>query len=262
MEEKKNMPQWGMGDAQDMARQLMRNYDEDCGFADILEGFLRHEYEGAGPIPVCKTPNVLLFGGAKPGLDVVINPSTIRKCMAKPEERFGESCGHDLDKETLRFLVFALRNPVMLLKGSQPDSLVAVTDLIDKEGRPIIVPVALNRRNAWHPVAQIVSVYGRNNFDAYLQNQINKGNLLAINRNKANQMLRSTGVQFPVEESLISFDNSIAYTLENVKVISTKNLSQNLGEKNVVDDVLKDATRRSSAGYSGYGEAEMSLDYE
>lgn len=262
MDDKKNTPVWGAGEENDMAKQLIRNYDEDCGFADVLDKFLRREFSGTATIPVCKTPNVLVFGGAKPGLEVVINPSTIRKCMAPPDERFGESCGHDLDRETLKYLVFALRNPVFLLKGSQPDSVVAVTDLIDKEGRPIVVPVALNRRNAWHPVIQIVSAYGRNNFEYYLQHQIEKGNLLAINRSKASQVLLATGVQFPTEEMVISFDNSIAYTFENVKIVSTESLKVKSEDKNLVEDVLRDATARSGPRRDGVADKQVELEYE
>ena len=234
-----------------MMQQLIRNYEEDCGFADVLDRFARHEFATIGTIPVCKTPLVLSLGGADLGLDVIINPKTILKCMGKPDERFH---GHDLDKDLFKYLIFELRNPAMLLNGSKPDTLVAVTDLMDRQGRPIIVSIALNRRNAHHLANQITSAYGRNNFSDYLRRQVENGSLIAINKNKANQMFQSAGVQFPMEETLISFDNSIAYTFENVKVLSVenyKNFKNNVvqGNKNrsfvSVDDVLANATQRS-----------------
>ena len=204
-----------------MLEQIIRNYEEDDGFVDILDRFAQKEFANVATIPVCKTPNVLALGGANLDFDIVINPRTIVKCMGSQKERFH---GHGLDKDIFKYLVFELRNPVMLLKGSKENSLVAVTDLKDREGRQIIVSVALNRKNAHHFVNQITSAYGRNNFDRYLHRQIELGNLLAINKNKANQMFQSVGLQLPIEETLISFDNSIAYSLDNVKGIYGNNL--------------------------------------
>lgn len=253
MDKKKKTAGMAASDEAKMIQQLIRNYDEDCGFADILDRFARMEFASIGTIPVCKTPNVLSLGGADLRLDMIINPKTILKCMGKPDERFH---GHDLDKDLFKYLIFELRNPAMLLKGSKPGTLVAVTDLMDRQGRPIIVSIALNRRNAHHLANQITSAYGRNDFPSYLKRQIELGNLIAINKNKANQMFQSAGVQFPMEETLISFDNSIAYSFDNVKVLSVENY-KNLeavdvsGKKNassdfILNDVLVDAQHRTS----------------
>lgn len=225
-----------------MLRRMAQGYEDDYGFADILDRFERHEFAHMGTIPVCKTPNVLALGEANLELDMVINPSTILKCMSKPQQRYH---GHDLDKDIFKYLIYELRNPVMLLRGSQEGTLVAVTDLIDRQGRPIIVSIALNRKNAHHLVNQITSAYGRNDFDRYLRKQIEKGNLIAINKIKANQMLQSAGVQFPMEEALICFDNSIAYTLRNVKVVEVKKYQENFSSR--LDDVISGARERSRA---------------
>lgn len=251
MDEKKKTARTAVSDETMMMQRLIRNYDEDCGFADILDRFARHEFAQMGTIPVCKTPLVLSLGGANLGFDVIINPKTILKCMSKPDERFH---GHDLDKDLFKYLIFEMRNPTMLLKGSKPNTLVAVTDLMDRQGRPIIVSIALGRRNAHHLANQITSAYGRNDFPGYLKRQVELGNLIAINKNKANQMFQSAGVQFPMEETLISFDNSIAYSFENVKVLSVENY-KNIEVKDVVDkeftsnavvgNVLADARHRA-----------------
>ena len=64
----------------------------------------------------------------------------------------------------------------------------------------------------------------------YLKAQIEQGNLLAANKEKANEMLQSSGLQLPLEETFISFDNSIAYTTANVKY-PEKHTSENISEK-------------------------------
>lgn len=207
----------------DSAQQIIRNYQEDYGFVDILDRFMCNEFVHTGSIPICKTPNVLALGGANLEYDIIINPKTIAKCMGKADEWHH---GHDLDKDIFKYLVFELRNPVMLLKGSKENTLVAVTSLKDRQGRPIVVSVALERRNAHHLANQITSAYGRNNFNSYLRRQVKEGNLIAINKNKANQMFRSAGLQLPIEETTISFDNSISYSFENVKVFSKESLEK------------------------------------
>ena len=99
MEEKKKTTETVVTDEENMVQQLIRIYDEDSGFGDILDRFARMEFAQMGTIPVCKTPNVLSLGGAVLDLDVVINPSTILKCMGKPNERMH---GHDLDKDIFK----------------------------------------------------------------------------------------------------------------------------------------------------------------
>lgn len=248
-----------------MLQRLAQSYDDDYGFADILDRFARREFVDMNTIPVCKTPNVLALGGANLALDIIINPKTILKCMSKPNERYH---GHDLDKDIFKYLIFELRNPVMLLKGSKENTLVAVTDLIDRQGRPIIVSIALNRNNAWHLANQITSAYGRNDFNGYLRRQIDNGNLIAFNKNKANQMFHSAGVQFPMEETLISFDNSIAYSFENVKRISVENFeyfkdsvfisSSQVGFGDSVDSLISNASERAKRGESRSNDREFS----
>lgn len=44
-----------------------------------------------------------------------------------------------------------------------------------------------------------------------------KDNLIACNKEKADRMLRPLGLQLPPGKSFFSFDNSIAYSMENVK---------------------------------------------
>lgn len=256
--------QWATYEKGNMVQRLIQNYDEDCGFADFLDRFSRMEFAKMNTIPVCKTPYVLGLGGANLERDIIINPSTILKCMSTPVERFH---GHNLDKDIFKYLIFELRNPAMLLKGSKENTLVAVTDLMDREGRPIIVSVALERRNAHHLANQITSAYGRNDFDEYLRRQVEKGNLIAINKNKANQMFQSAGVQFPLEETLICFDNSIAYTFENVKVLSIENYEKkhNVPEndskklEDSIDALVDDARSRIYSGDRVAGK-EDSLD--
>lgn len=203
--------------------QLLQIFREDYGFADILRRFKQKEYAHMATITICQSPLALALVGGDTALDLVINPSTLVKCMASPETKYH---GHELEEDILKYLVFELRNPAMVFKGSKEGSFVFVTDLKDKVGRPVIVITALNRLNGRRPVNQVTSAYGRERFPFYVERQIKNGNLVAINKNKANQIFQSLGHDWPIEEIPISFDNSIAYTLENVKGLSEKTLNK------------------------------------
>ena len=117
-----------------------------------------------------------------------------------------------------------LRNPVMIFKGSQENSLVAITELKDNQNRGVMIAVSLCEKDGFSEVNRISSVYGRNNMTNYLNVQMKQGNLIAVNKEKADRMLHSAGLQSPLENTFISFDNSIAYSTANVKRVSEKSL--------------------------------------
>lgn len=172
------------------------------------------------PIIIGKTPNVLTLAGADKNLDLIINIRTIQKCMSEPTERYH---GHSLDVETMSKILSELENPVMILKGSHENSIVAVTSLRDNNNTEILVSIDVNTSSVHHEVNRITSAYGKEHISNYLKNQLIKGNIVAINKEKAEKLFQSLGLQLPQEEKLISYNSSVAYTLKNVKH-SDKNL--------------------------------------
>ncbi|MBD5444087.1 MAG: GGDEF domain-containing protein, partial [Lachnospiraceae bacterium] len=109
---------------------------------------------------------------------------------------------------------------------SKNNSIVIVTTLSDDKNRNIIIPIDLSVREGRIIVNSIRSSYGRDNFSLYIEKNYNDGNILAINKEKANEIFQSIGKWYPKEETFISFDNSIAYSTANVKYIS-----ENFSEK-------------------------------
>lgn len=207
-----------------MAKKIEQNENEDKRFSVQLKKFLNKEYNSPQPLKIGGTSNALTVSGANGKLDVVITPKVILKCMAEPRERYH---GHELSEDILKQLPAELRNPAMIFKGSKENTLVAITELKDKHERGIIVAISLNEVHKQHEVNRISSAYGKDNIESYLKKQLNFGNLIAVNRNKANDMLRSAGLQLPLEETYISFDNSIPYSVKNVKGLD-KAIKRNL----------------------------------
>lgn len=215
-----------------MSAKIKQNQEEDIRFSNSIDKYLSNPDTETQPLVVGTTSNALAISGANPNLDVVINPRTIRKCMSEPDEHFH---GHALSKELIKQIPSQLRNPVMVFKGSTEKSLVVITELKDKENKGVIVALSLASRQGFSEVNRISSAYGKNNLANYLFTQIQNNNLIAVNRKKADRMLHSTGLQLPKENTFFSFNNSISYSMQNVK-IPEQNLQVN---KEKADQVLR-----------------------
>lgn len=202
-----------------MADAIRQNRIEDQIFAINLDRFLDNGARSSEYIYVCKTSNALAISGADKELDVVIAPRTIAKCMADPEVRYH---GHGLTRDILQRIPEELRNPVMIFKGNKDSSLVVITRLKDNKSRGVMVAISLNEMGKRNEVNRISSVYGKDNINNYIRNQMEYGNLIAVNKKEAKIMLQSAGLQLPLEETYLNFNDSIAYTIQNVKGFEEK----------------------------------------
>ena len=161
-----------------MSEKIQQNLKQDESFANELDSFLGSDKK-SDFLHIGDTSNALALSGANQDLQVVIAPRTIIKCMSEADEHYH---GHGLDADIMKQLPAELRNPVMILKGNKENSLVAITQLQDKENRPIMVAVSLSEKKGFHEVNRIASAYGRNNMGNYLDKQLNQGNLIAANQ--------------------------------------------------------------------------------
>lgn len=207
-----------------LSQKIQKYKDEDKAFSESLEKYLANPEEETKPLTVGSTTNALAISGANPELKIIINPSTIKKCMSESSEHYH---GHGLSADIMKQLPEQLRNPAMIFKGSKDNSLVAITELKDKENHEIMIAVSLSDQNGFREVNRISSVYGKEHMKNYLESQIEKENLIACNTEKAEEMLHSKGLQLPKENTFFSYDNSIAYSDENVKTVQSENFREN-----------------------------------
>lgn len=163
--------------------------------------------------------------------NVIVSPSfhqisVIEKCMRREmrdrDGRLMGKTGHGLSEEQLFESIYNLKDPPMVLKGRRDNTIVAVTEVQDDKGRNIIIALNIGKKNAFKEVISISSIYGRDEFANYIEKNISEGNLLAANKEKADNMLRSIGKWYPEENTFISYDSTIAYTMENVKYFDGK----------------------------------------
>lgn len=228
--------------------KIQQNQEEERQFAANLHRLLEGDKKlASSPLVIGRTPNVFAICSGVSGFeintetDIVISKKTIDKIM-RPEQRDENGrrtklSGHFLSEEQIIQAIHELKNPVMVLKGSRGTSLVAITELKDDKGQEIIVPVEFNKVGALGEINNVTSIYGREEFANYIKENIRANNVIAANIEKANEMLLSIGVDFSEANTLISFNDSIAYSMENV---NTPNQTTTQHKEETMPDIEKD----------------------
>lgn len=204
--------------------KIKQNEQEELLFRKNLHNLINGDRKLASrPLVIGKTPNIFAVcdKNVNADNDLVITKKVIEKCM-RPELRDEngkrlKNSGHYLSEEQLAKALESLKEPVMVLKGSLDNTFVAITDFKDDKDKEIIIAIEYNKIGDIGKINSVSSAYGKDNFPTYIKENIQKNNLIAINIEKANKMLLSIGVDFPEANTFISFDNSIAYSVENVK---------------------------------------------
>ncbi len=218
-----------------IASKIEQNKKEEKAFKEQLHRLIEGDKKLASrPLIIGQTPNSLVICGADESYDLQILKSVVDKAL-RPEIRdengklIGKT-GHGLTEKQLINAIENIKNPVMILRGSKDDSLVAVTEIKDNNNRYVFVTIDLNKKTRYGEVNNITSSYGRDDIGAYFEREFSKGNLLSVNIEKADKALHAIGKWYPEGNTLISFDNSIAYSTANVKGFLQKNFqkSENL----------------------------------
>ena len=176
-------------------------------------------------INVGSTPNILKILGSKARKIVISQKELYNSFATKDSSSKGHTEGHEIPKQEIYKLSEALRNPIMVLKGNKrnENSVIIITELLNKNGENIFVPISLDRQNG--KISNISTLYGKKNLSNYLSANISK--ILAIDIKKAD-MLANIGDQYSkfIHDTVVCFDNSIAYTTANVKYPTQQNLQE------------------------------------
>lgn len=159
-------------------------------------------------IKLGKTPEILKKYGMIEGemlmpqgvVSKVAYPAEYRQALAKgtdmSENQIKKIQGHDLGFEPIRQLPKKLKDPVAILKSDTRDgSIIVLTDMVDKYGQPVIVPVRVDQNGYSEFSSVIPSMYGKKRFAEFMKNQ--QGNILYWNKKKNLQHFPGNGVQFP-----------------------------------------------------------------
>lgn len=135
---------------------------------------------------------------------------------------------HNLGIDLIKKLPTSLRQPLkVLLSNTKADSVVLVTDLIDKENRPVIASIKMNGKGKVHNkkinTNVLTSFYGKDNYDTFIKNNIEGGNLI-YDKNKG--IIKELGigdrVQFPMSKPSkeVTSDNPKTAIQSSDKIVS------------------------------------------
>lgn len=152
---------------------------------------------------------------------------------------------HDLPKAIIKKLPRELADPVMIFDSmSEPDSIVVITNRVDKTGSPIMSAVFINKSGEADASHSIKSVYGRNDIEDF-RRWIEKGNLRYINEKKSAVWLRHVGLQLPLprikqhsKPTLLTEDDFVKTPLKKLRTDQDLAEQQNLRQLETLEELL------------------------
>lgn len=179
-------------------------------FAKELKKLIEGDKQAASrPLVVGKPSDILSKCGASINQDITITKKVVDKAM-RPEIRDKKgrmvgNTGHGLTENLIVQSLTELDSPVLIFKGRQEGSILVITSVEDQKDRSIVVAIEFDRQEGFTQVNSIRSVYGRDNLAYFVGVNIENGNLLAANKEKADELLHSIGKSYPKENTYISF---------------------------------------------------------
>ena len=184
-------------------RKKVSEYINGNGSSDILT--------------ICKTPNSLKIVGAT-AENVTISTKVIQNSINPPDVKMsGHTSGHGVSINTIEFLAQYIINPILIANGNKNNTIVAITEEKDNNDNNIILPIEINKLQKGVEVNKVLSIYGKEHIKNYLNKLIDNNSILAYNKEKAEELFTVTGANSPAATSIICYDNSISYSMENVK---------------------------------------------
>lgn len=208
-------------------------------FSKSIDDFINRKINPYAQIFVCKTTQAMLACGAK-NLDVIINQSTLRKIMSDDVNKYKHP--HNLDEKIIKAIPEELNNPIMILNGSEPSSIVLISNLTDENNQNIIISCRLNSEKSIYEVNEITSVYPKNNITNYINNQLSNKKLIGCNKKRANRLLKSLGLQSSEVEASIDYTDIIPNSDKNVN----NQISENSANNHFNDSIHEINNRLSS----------------
>ena len=151
---------------------------------------------------VMETPEVLQGIGLKKLPMLMTQKHAYTTTMAEGKYSSTDVNYHALGLETMQKLPDAIADPLMVIKSHNYDGRITViTELADKKGYSVIVPVIVEGYGVWQNVNvdtnMIASVYGRKNVIGDMKKAFANNEVLYLDKEKSDLIAQNLGVQFP-----------------------------------------------------------------
>ena len=194
------------------------------------------------------TPPLLRMVGV-PNLPILMTAYHVKTITQ--ENGSGSANYHGLNVDVVKKLPELLSDPVMIMDSlTRDDSIVVVTQTVDKENRPVIGAIKLGGKGYLNSIeidANILSsAYGRESFQSFIERNIAQGKVLYVDKEKSQELAKIPGIQFPDNFATLDFDTIIRKTnafVNRTKENNSKNTEKS--EENMTADT-KNATAQAA----------------
>lgn len=194
------------------------------------------------------TPKILQDIGLN-DLPITLTQRHLKTIMNASGEYKGANY-HNLGVDLVKQLPQAIANPLNVLKSNtDSNSIVVITELADKQDRPVIASIKIDGRGQINNIEidtnVLTSAYGKDNYDSFMKKNIANGNMLydidegVTKKSGGKLQLRPTTstletisrLQLPNNSSKLS-ENNISQSNENVKSDTLPKYSMQNNENN------------------------------
>lgn len=206
-------------------------------FSDQVDKALNGEWNQYNALYVGETSPLMEKLGLKQ-LPVLMTSKHLRDIVA--EKRSGNTRYHGLTVDQVKSLGGILSDPAMVLDSAQrKDAVVFVSDQTDADGLPIVAAIRPNGSGVYEMTRQpanfLLSMYGRENFDKFIESAARDGRILYVNKIKSQSLLGDQGVQFATGLSNADSDGIVHQSSNVVNTETQKPPTKTGGERYSVD---------------------------
>lgn len=232
---------------------------QDKAYLEQIEKYYKKKLKSHDLVQLGKTPKLLIQFGA-PELPIVIQQSTITKCIRKPT---GSRSAHDLPRSVIESLPEQIRNPIFLIQDKERNSISLISSMTDKKNNHILIAIRLNEKRKEIQVNEVKSIYGKTNLKEYLKKYIKESQLHVVDRKKAEILSRVLGLQLPTTLTASSYNRRLAPHNEKVNNEKMNTLAfQEKGKLSIhkkLADFQKEINQNSAKGHNP---AQKNQEYE
>ena len=217
---------------------LSEQKENEKTFAEQVDDVISGKIDRfSGNLKVCNTPQILLDVGCSQ-LPMFYTRNHLKKAIL-PKDR--KKHQHGLTVEQIKKIPDELISPAIIMDSlTQNDSIIAILSDIDSENNPVIASIKPNGQGFYELEMQesnfITSIYGRENFEEFINRAINNNKILFIDKQKSQELFSVLGLEFSKGLNSLDFNTIIhqSHNIVNKNIVEEKYTSTQSEEKETI----------------------------
>lgn len=193
---------------------------EKRDFAEQVDEVLSGNFPRGNAVYVGQTPKMLAEIGLNGDLPMLTTAKHLRDANAPKNTKLHH---HGIDSDQLKSIPQKVADPVMLMDSLDinSNSIVVVTDMLDEDKSPIVVSIKADGRGMYNNIEIdanfVTGYYGRDGFKMFVKKNIAAGNILYINKKKAENLSAESSTSWLEQLKDFDFDVIIRKSRASVK---------------------------------------------